>query len=205
MAALLDSDLLAVKVKELEKAIAKLDRSLLTSEIDTKVIEAVKEVHEKKVRLQEKRRCEDLSLVAALVGVVCMVADIDTVTLGHHLMAYYEMLRRDRMRFAAAKERLDECPLGAAALAGTGFPINRDMTADTLGFSGPNEGVDPCLPCESGTFTQDVAQTDAPSICVKPAKQVLNALALKQLTYTSSTVSTKKFQLKRQSAQCPSS
>ena len=63
---------------------AKLDRSLLTSEIDTKVIEAVKEVHEKKVRLQEKRRCEDLSLVAALVGVVCMVADIDTVTLGHH-------------------------------------------------------------------------------------------------------------------------
>ena len=63
---------------------AMLDRSLLTSAIDNKVIEAVKEVHEKKVRLQEKRWCEDLSLAAAVVGIACMVADIDTVTLGQH-------------------------------------------------------------------------------------------------------------------------
>ena len=49
------------------------------------MIEAVKEVHEKKVRLQEKRWCEDLSLAAAVVGIACMVADIDTVTLGQHL------------------------------------------------------------------------------------------------------------------------
>ena len=59
------------------------------------------------------------------------------VTLGHHLMAYYEMLARDRSRFASARERLNECPLGAAALAGTGFPIDRDATAAALGFDRP--------------------------------------------------------------------
>jgi len=56
------------------------------------------------------------------------------VTLGHHLLAYYEMLRRDRSRFADARNRLNECPLGSAALAGTGFPIDREMTAQALGF-----------------------------------------------------------------------
>jgi len=59
------------------------------------------------------------------------------VTLGHHLMAYYEMLRRDRSRIADSAKRLNECPLGSAALAGTGFPIDREMTARTLGFDGP--------------------------------------------------------------------
>ncbi|MBV9930411.1 MAG: argininosuccinate lyase [Alphaproteobacteria bacterium] len=59
------------------------------------------------------------------------------VTLGHHLMAYYEMLRRDRSRFADARARLNQCPLGAAALAGTGFPIDREATAAALGFDGP--------------------------------------------------------------------
>jgi argininosuccinate lyase len=59
------------------------------------------------------------------------------VTLGHHLMAYYEMLRRDRTRFADARARLNECPLGAAALAGTSFPIDREATALALGFDRP--------------------------------------------------------------------
>ncbi|SNS57747.1 argininosuccinate lyase [Sphingomonas laterariae] len=59
------------------------------------------------------------------------------VTLGHHLMAYYEMIARDRSRFADARARLNECPLGAAALAGTGFPIDREATAKALGFAGP--------------------------------------------------------------------
>ncbi|WP_298337707.1 argininosuccinate lyase [uncultured Erythrobacter sp.] len=59
------------------------------------------------------------------------------VTLGHHLMAYYEMIARDRDRFADARRRLALCPLGSAALAGTGFPIDRDMTAAVLGFDGP--------------------------------------------------------------------
>ena len=59
------------------------------------------------------------------------------VTLGHHLMAYYEMLRRDRSRFADARARMNECPLGAAALAGTSFPIDREATALALGFDRP--------------------------------------------------------------------
>ncbi|MDE8650351.1 argininosuccinate lyase [Novosphingobium album (ex Liu et al. 2023)] len=59
------------------------------------------------------------------------------VTLGHHLMAYYEMTARDRSRFADARVRLNKCPLGAAALAGTGFPIDREMTAQALGFAAP--------------------------------------------------------------------
>ncbi len=60
------------------------------------------------------------------------------VTLGHHLMAYYEMIARDRSRFADARERLNECPLGCAALAGTGFAIDREMTAEALGFVRPS-------------------------------------------------------------------
>ncbi|MDE2597213.1 MAG: argininosuccinate lyase [Sphingomonadales bacterium] len=59
------------------------------------------------------------------------------VTLGHHLMAYYEMAARDRSRFADARARMNRSPLGAAALAGTGFPIDRHMTAAALGFDGP--------------------------------------------------------------------
>ncbi len=59
------------------------------------------------------------------------------VTLGHHLMAYYEMTRRDLGRFADARARLNESPLGAAALAGTGFPTDRSMTAKALGFDRP--------------------------------------------------------------------
>ena len=59
------------------------------------------------------------------------------VTLGHHLMAYYEMLRRDASRFADARARMNESPLGCAALAGTGFAIDRDMTAKALGFDRP--------------------------------------------------------------------
>ncbi|MEM1196797.1 MAG: argininosuccinate lyase [Pseudomonadota bacterium] len=60
------------------------------------------------------------------------------VTLGHHLMAYYEMFARDRSRLADARARLNESPLGSAALAGTGFPIDREMTARALGFDRPS-------------------------------------------------------------------
>ena len=59
------------------------------------------------------------------------------VTFGHHMMAYVEMLDRDRGRFGDAAERMDFSPLGAAALAGTGFPIDRHMTAKALGFEAP--------------------------------------------------------------------
>ncbi|NTU76717.1 MAG: argininosuccinate lyase [Alphaproteobacteria bacterium] len=59
------------------------------------------------------------------------------ITFGHHLLAYVEMFGRDRSRLHDARTRLNECPLGAAALAGTSFPIDRKMTAKTLGFDRP--------------------------------------------------------------------
>ena len=59
------------------------------------------------------------------------------VTWGHHMMAYVEMLGRDLGRFSDARARMNECPLGSAALAGTGFPIDRDATARALGFDRP--------------------------------------------------------------------
>ncbi|MEM7169866.1 MAG: argininosuccinate lyase [Pseudomonadota bacterium] len=59
------------------------------------------------------------------------------VTLGHHFLAYVEMIGRDRGRFADCRKRLNECPLGAAALAGTSFPIDREATATALGFDRP--------------------------------------------------------------------
>jgi len=59
------------------------------------------------------------------------------VTWGHHMMAYVEMFGRDIGRFADARARMNECPLGAAALAGTSFPIDRTMTAEMLGFDRP--------------------------------------------------------------------
>jgi len=59
------------------------------------------------------------------------------VTFGHHLLAYVEMLARDRGRLADCRRRLNECPLGAAALAGTSFPIDRAATAAALGFDRP--------------------------------------------------------------------
>ncbi|MBM85702.1 MAG: argininosuccinate lyase [Rhodospirillaceae bacterium] len=59
------------------------------------------------------------------------------ITFGHHLMAYVEMVGRDRGRFGDCRSRLNECPLGSAALAGTSFPIDRNQTAVALGFNGP--------------------------------------------------------------------
>src|SRR5205085_3127955 len=59
------------------------------------------------------------------------------VTFGHHLLAYVEMTARDRGRFSDARRRLNESPLGAAALAGTSFPIDRHATAAALGFDRP--------------------------------------------------------------------
>jgi argininosuccinate lyase len=59
------------------------------------------------------------------------------VTLGHHLLAYYEMLKRDRSRFADCAARMNQSPLGSAALAGTSFPIDRHATARALDFDAP--------------------------------------------------------------------
>ncbi len=89
-----------------------------------------------------------LALQAALLGQAEAGADwvmpgfthlqvAQPVTWGHHMLAYVEMLQRDRSRFADARARMNLSPLGAAALAGTSFPIDREMTAKALGFDGP--------------------------------------------------------------------
>src|SRR5208282_306409 len=59
------------------------------------------------------------------------------ISFGHHLLAYVEMFGRDRGRVRDARSRLNESPLGSAALAGTSFPIDREMTASALGFDRP--------------------------------------------------------------------
>ena len=59
------------------------------------------------------------------------------MTFGHHILAYVEMFERDKERFTEAKKRLNECPLGSAALAGTSFPIDRFFTSERLGFDKP--------------------------------------------------------------------
>jgi argininosuccinate lyase len=61
------------------------------------------------------------------------------VSFAHHLMAYFEMIKRDASRFEDARKRLNECPLGSAALAGTSFPIDRDLTSKLLGFDCPTK------------------------------------------------------------------
>lgn len=61
------------------------------------------------------------------------------ITFGHHMMAYFEMLKRDRLRFQDTRRRLNECPLGSAALAGTSFPIDRHFVAAELGFDKPTD------------------------------------------------------------------
>jgi argininosuccinate lyase len=75
--------------------------------------------------------------VSAIMPGFTHLQSAQPVTLGHHLMAYHDMLSRDRGRFADARARLNLCPLGAAALAGTSFPIDRHATAKALGFDGP--------------------------------------------------------------------
>ncbi|MEM6627344.1 MAG: argininosuccinate lyase [Pseudomonadota bacterium] len=104
-------------------------------------------------RLWTKSACIDAGdgltrLMQALIGQADTHADAvmpgfthlqtaQPVTFGHHMLAYAEMFDRDRGRFKDALIRMDECPLGAAALAGTGFPIDRHMTAEALDFARP--------------------------------------------------------------------
>ncbi len=104
-------------------------------------------------RMYLRRRCDEISAAACelqkvLAGLAEAHADTimpgfthlqaaQPVTLGHHLLAYVEMLERDKDRFADARRRMNQCPLGAAALAGTSFPIDREMTARELGFDAP--------------------------------------------------------------------
>jgi argininosuccinate lyase len=76
-------------------------------------------------------------LQAALIPGFTHLQSAQPVTFGHHMLAYVEMTGRDRGRFADARARMNESPLGAAALAGTPYPIDREMTAKALGFARP--------------------------------------------------------------------
>ena len=88
-------------------------------------------------RLQLVLAQKALSHAAVVMPGYTHLQTAQPVTFGHHLLAYVEMIFRDRGRFEDARKRLNECPLGAAALAGTSFPIDRTMTAVALGFDRP--------------------------------------------------------------------
>jgi len=89
------------------------------------------------VSLQRALAAKALAHAGAVMPGFTHLQSAQPVTFGHHLLAYVEMLSRDRGRFKDARTRLNECPLGAAALAGTSFPIDRAMTAKALGFDRP--------------------------------------------------------------------
>ncbi|MGB7975694.1 MAG: argininosuccinate lyase [Roseiarcus sp.] len=88
-------------------------------------------------QLQRALAARALDSAATVMPGFTHLQSAQPVTFGHHLLAYVEMLGRDAGRFRDARKRLNECPLGAAALAGTSFPIDRDMTAKALGFDRP--------------------------------------------------------------------
>ncbi len=87
--------------------------------------------------LQSALAAKALSYAGAVMPGFTHMQSAQPVTFGHHLLAYVEMLGRDRGRLKDARARLNQCPLGAAALAGTSFPIDRAATAKALGFDAP--------------------------------------------------------------------
>jgi argininosuccinate lyase len=87
--------------------------------------------------LQRALADKALAFAGAVMPGFTHLQSAQPVTFGHHLLAYVEMTARDRGRLADARRRLNECPLGAAALAGTSFPIDRFLTAGLLGFDRP--------------------------------------------------------------------
>ena len=89
--------------------------------------------------LQRAMAEKALAFAGAVMPGFTHLQSAQPVTFGHHLLAYVEMIGRDRGRIADARKRMNENPLGAAALAGTSFPIDRHMTASLLGFDRPTE------------------------------------------------------------------
>jgi argininosuccinate lyase len=101
------------------------------------VRDAIDGLDTKLVDYQRALATKALEHAATIMPGLTHLQTAQPVTFGHHLLAYVEMAGRDRGRFADARRRLNESPLGAAALAGTSFPIDRMMTAKTLGFERP--------------------------------------------------------------------
>ncbi|HEX9904174.1 MAG TPA: argininosuccinate lyase [Propylenella sp.] len=101
------------------------------------VRDAVDEIDGQLGALQAALAAKALDFADAVMPGFTHLQSAQPVTFGHHLLAYVEMFSRDRGRFADCRLRLNECPLGAAALAGTAFPIDRRATAAELGFDRP--------------------------------------------------------------------
>ncbi|MBX3480228.1 MAG: argininosuccinate lyase [Caulobacter sp.] len=101
------------------------------------VREACDRTHQQLQALQRALLAKAEAHADALMPGFTHLQPAQPVTFGHHLMAYVEMFGRDAARFADARARMNECPLGAAALAGSPFPIDRERTASALGFDRP--------------------------------------------------------------------
>jgi argininosuccinate lyase len=101
------------------------------------VREAIDGLDRQLAALQKALAQKALAEAASVMPGFTHMQSAQPVTLGHHLLAYVEMFARDRGRLRDARARLNECPLGAAALAGTSFPIDRAATAKALGFERP--------------------------------------------------------------------
>jgi argininosuccinate lyase len=101
------------------------------------VRDAIDDLDRALARYQHALAAKALDHAATIMPGFTHLQTAQPVTFGHHLLAYVEMAARDRGRFADARRRLNESPLGAAALAGTSFPIDRDMTAQRMGFDRP--------------------------------------------------------------------
>jgi len=101
------------------------------------VRDAVDDLDGQLAALQHALAARALEFAGAVMPGFTHLQSAQPVTFGHHLLAYVEMFGRDRSRFVDARRRMNECPLGAAALAGTSFPIDRHQTAAALGFDRP--------------------------------------------------------------------
>ena len=101
------------------------------------IIKATKEIYSKIGDLQKTIIKKAALHVKTILPGFTHLQSAQIVSLAHHLMAYYEMLKRDKDRFLYSIDRMNECPLGSAALAGTSFPIDRILTSKMLGFKKP--------------------------------------------------------------------
>ena len=109
----------------------------VTTDFRLWVRDAIDHIDHKMKSLQKVLLDQAESHVESIMPGLTHLQTAQPVTLGHHLMAYVEMIGRDRSRFADCRVRMNESPLGAVALAGTSFPIDRQMTAEVLGFDRP--------------------------------------------------------------------
>jgi argininosuccinate lyase len=129
------ADLIGAAAGRLHTARSRNDQ--VTTDLRLYVRDAIDRLDGSLARLQQSLAEKALEQADTVMPGFTHLQPAQPVTFGHHLLAYVEMLSRDRGRLADARKRLNESPLGAAALAGTSFPIDRDATAQALGFDRP--------------------------------------------------------------------